>query len=58
MLGKKNSTTLSKGKKVYSKTLSEDELKQAEGDLQTLTDKYIKQIDESVAQKEREVMEV
>ena len=41
-----------------SKTLSEDELKQAEGDLQTLTDKYIKQIDESVAQKEREVMEV
>ena len=41
-----------------AKTLSQDELKQAETALQTLTDRYIAQMDEAVTHKEREVMEV
>ena len=40
------------------KELSEDELKVAEKDIQDLTDKYIKEIDSVVANKEKELMEI
>jgi len=38
--------------------LTEDELKKAQDEIQKLTDSYIKQIDELVAKKEKELMEV
>ena len=38
--------------------LSEDEIKRAQDEIQTLTDKYIEMIDELLAAKEREIMEV
>lgn len=40
------------------KLISEDELKQSEEELQKLTDRYIKQIDEISERKEREILEV
>ncbi len=40
------------------KDISEDQEKQSETEMQTLTDKYIGMIDRVVAEKEREVMEV
>ena len=40
------------------KTASEDEVKKAQEDIQKLTDKYIKEIDQIMAAKEKEVMEV
>ncbi len=40
------------------KEISEDEAKQAESEMQTLTDKYIGIIDGVVAEKEQEVMEI
>ena len=40
------------------KKASEDDLKIAEDDIQKLTDKYIKIIDEITAKKEKEIMEV
>lgn len=38
--------------------LSEDERKRGEGDIQKLTDRFIKDIDDLLAKKEKEVMEV
>ena len=38
--------------------ITEDDLKNAEKDIQTLTDKYIKEIDEITAAKEKEILEV
>lgn len=38
--------------------LTEDDLKDAEKDIQDLTDKYIKEVDETVAQKDKEIMEI
>ncbi|HMM21594.1 MAG TPA: ribosome recycling factor [Selenomonadales bacterium] len=40
------------------KTISEDETKKAQEDIQKLTDKYIKEIDQIMATKEKEIMEV
>ena len=40
------------------KTASEDEVKKAQDDIQKLTDKYIKEIDQVMAAKEKEIMEV
>lgn len=40
------------------KTISEDETKKAQDDIQKLTDKYIKEIDTVMTSKEKEVMEV
>ncbi|MBP2635845.1 MAG: frr [Firmicutes bacterium] len=40
------------------KTVSEDEAKKAQDDIQKLTDKYIKEIDQIMAGKEKEIMEV
>ena len=40
------------------KTISEDETKKAQDDIQKLTDKYIKEIDAVMTSKEKEVMEV
>lgn len=40
------------------KTISEDENKKAQDDIQKLTDKYIKEIDQIMATKEKEIMEV
>jgi len=37
---------------------SEDERKRGEGDLQRLTDKFIKEVDSLLTQKEKEIMEV
>ena len=37
---------------------TEDEIKQAEKDIQDLTDKFIKKVDEIVSNKEKEVMTV
>ena len=39
-------------------TITEDEQKKAEKDLQDLTDKYIKKVDEACATKEKELMEL
>ena len=41
-----------------SKEVSEDESKKGLDDVQKLTDKFIKRLDEILAQKEKEVMEV
>ena len=38
--------------------ITEDDQKKAEKDLQDLTDKYIKKVDEQCAQKEKELMEI
>lgn len=38
--------------------LTEDDLKEAEKDIQTLTDKFIKEVDEITAAKEKEILEV
>lgn len=38
--------------------ITEDDLKGVEKDVQTLTDKYIKKIDETTAAKEKEIMEI
>ena len=46
-----------KGKKKSSE-ITEDDLKQAETDIQNFTDKYIAQIDKVVANKEKEIMEI
>ncbi|HWR43133.1 ribosome recycling factor [Sporomusa sp.] len=40
------------------KTVSEDEAKKAQDDIQKLTDKYIKEVDQVMAAKEKEIMEV
>lgn len=40
------------------KTISEDETKKAQDDIQKLTDKYIKEVDRIMAIKEKEIMEV
>lgn len=40
------------------KLISEDEAKKAQEDMQKLTDKYIKEIDQIMAVKEKEIMEV
>ncbi|MHB1398813.1 MAG: ribosome recycling factor [Trichloromonadaceae bacterium] len=40
------------------KEISEDDLKRGEKEIQELTDQYVKKIDETVAAKEKEVMEV
>ena len=40
------------------KTVSEDESKRAQDDIQKLTDKTIKEVDQIMAQKEKEIMEV
>ncbi|MBS9775981.1 MAG: ribosome recycling factor [Fusobacterium sp.] len=46
---------LRKLEKDKDSSMSEDELKKAEADVQTLTDKYIKVIDELFAKKEKEI---
>ena len=38
--------------------MTEDDLKQAEKDLQKMTDEYCKKLDELLAKKEKELMEV
>ena len=38
--------------------MTEDDQKQAEKDIQNLTDKYIKEIDDICAAKEKEILEV
>ncbi len=40
------------------KEISEDDLKRGEKEIQDLTDQYVKKVDEAVAAKEKEVMEV
>ncbi len=40
------------------KEISEDEERQAEGEIQTITDEFIKKIDVSVAAKEKDLMEI
>src|SRR3954462_10092056 len=45
-------------KLVKEKTATEDALKRAEGDVQKVTDKHIAEIDQLVAAKEKEIMEV
>ena len=37
---------------------SEDEIKSGQSDIQTLTDKYIKEVDAVFKEKEKEIMEV
>lgn len=39
-------------------TLTEDDLKQAEKDIQDLTDRYVKEVDAAVAKKDKEIMEI
>ena len=38
--------------------MTEDEEKKAEKDIQEMTDKYIKKVDEMCAKKEKELMEI
>ena len=40
------------------KTISEDEAKKAQDDMQKMTDKYIKEVDTIMNAKEKEIMEV
>lgn len=40
------------------KTISEDESKRAQDEVQKLTDKYVKEVDQVLAAKEKEIMEV
>jgi len=49
---------LEKVKKLKDKGVSEDELKQAEKDLQDLTDKNVKETDNVVVLKEKEIMSI
>jgi ribosome recycling factor len=49
---------LEKVKKLKDKGISEDEIKQAEKDLQDLTDKHIKDTDAVIAVKEKEIMSI
>lgn len=49
---------LRKLEKEKESSMSEDELKKAETDVQALTDKYIKDIDELLAKKEKEITTV
>ena len=46
-----------KAKKKKSE-ITEDDVKQAETDIQKFTDKYIEQIDKTIAAKEKEIMEI
>lgn len=48
-------TTLKKLEKDKENPMSEDDLKVAEGKVQNLTDKYVKEIDELLAKKEKEI---
>jgi len=45
-------------KMVKDKTATEDDLKRTEGEIQKVTDKHINEIDQLVAGKEKEIMEV
>ena len=45
-------------KKLKGSQISEDEIKGKEEALQKITDKYIKEIDKSIHDKEQELMEV
>lgn len=45
-------------KKLLKEHVSEDEVKKAEGEVQDLTDEYVKKIDELLAKKEEEIMTV
>jgi ribosome recycling factor len=45
-------------KLVKDKEATEDDLKRAEADVQKVTDKHIAEIDQLVAGKEKEIMEV
>ena len=45
-------------KKQKASEITEDDLKGIEKDIQTLTDKYIKEIDDITAAKEKEILEV
>ena len=45
-------------KKQKASEITEDDLKGIEKDIQTLTDKYIKEIDDITADKEKEILEV
>ena len=45
-------------KKLKGSEVSEDEIKDMEGDLQKLTDKYVKEVDKAVEAKSKEVMTV
>jgi ribosome recycling factor len=49
---------LEKIKKMKDSGATEDELKQAEKDMQDMTDKFIKQIDSIIAAKEKEIMTI
>ena len=49
---------LKKLEKDKENPISEDELKKEEANVQTLTDKYIKEIDELLAKKEKEITTV
>ncbi|MCK5811236.1 MAG: ribosome recycling factor, partial [Cocleimonas sp.] len=40
------------------KDISEDDERRAQGDIQKLTDQYVKQVDEHIDKKESELMEV
>lgn len=48
-------TTLKRLEKDKENSISEDDLKVAEGKVQVLTDKYVKEIDELLAKKEKEI---
>ena len=45
-------------KKQKASEITEDDLKGIEKDIQTLTDKFIKEIDDITANKEKEILEV
>ena len=45
-------------KLLKDKTISEDEDKKAQTDVQKLTDKYVEQVEKVLAEKEKELMEV
>ena len=45
-------------KAVKKSEITEDDQKKFEKDLQDLTDKYIKKVDEQCAKKEKELMEI
>lgn len=40
------------------KEISEDELRRSEADVQALTDRFVKEVDEALAEKEKDLMEV
>ena len=45
-------------KQIRNENMTEDELKQAENDIQKLTDKSVEEIDKILENKEKEVMSV